>query len=70
MPYQYNSELPQSIQQALSEKQQDIYREAFNNAWKDYKSSNEGEITHNIEESAHSVAWAAVKDWSEVKEIG
>lgn len=60
MPYQNNSELPDTIRKNLPEPAQHIYREAFNNAWDQYSSARGREITHNIEESAHSVAWAAV----------
>ena len=62
MPYKSNSELPETIRKNLPKPAQDVYREAFNNAWDQYSSPQGREITHNLEESAHSVAWAAVKE--------
>ena len=55
MPYHENSELPPAVQNHLPPRAQDIYREAFNNAWQQYARS----ARH--EEIAHRVAWAAVK---------
>jgi cation transport regulator ChaB len=37
MPHQNNSELPGTVKENLPEHRQDIYREAFNNAWEQYK---------------------------------
>lgn len=68
MAYKNNSELPESIREHLPPRAQDIYREAFNNAWDQYSSPRGREITHNIEESAHSVAWAAVQEKYEKQE--
>lgn len=62
MPYKNNGELPDTIRKNLPKSAQDLYREAFNNAWHDYSSTDGSEITHNLEESAHSVAWATVKN--------
>lgn len=62
MPYQKNSDLPVAVQHALPSHAQDIYREAFNHAWEEYKSA---EKKHDPEESresvSHKVAWSAVK---------
>jgi len=52
MPYASNDDLPPPIRQHLPEHAQDIFRAAFNNAWSRYRGS---------EETAHRVAWAAVK---------
>jgi cation transport regulator len=52
MPYRKNSELPPGVKDHLPPHAQDIYRESFNAAWDEYKSH---------EETAHKVAWAAVK---------
>ena len=52
MPYARNDDLPASVRSHLPEHAQDIYREAFNHAWRQYG----GE-----EATAHRVAWAAVK---------
>lgn len=51
MPYKSKSDLPDSVKRNLPDHAQDIYKEAFNSAEKQY-----GE-----EERAHRVAWAAVK---------
>ena len=57
MPYARNSDLPQSVRAHLPPRAQDIYREAFNHAWKEYSDREPG----RLEEIAHRVAWAAVK---------
>ena len=51
MPYSKNSELPESIRNALPPAAQTMFRKAFNNAHKQYRS----------EQRAFMVAWAAVK---------
>jgi cation transport regulator len=61
MPYQQTSELPDSVKNALPPHAQDIYKEAFNNAWTEYKSSKDRRGDSDREETAHRVAWAAVK---------
>lgn len=51
MPYPTNADLPPPLRRVLPEHAQDIYRAAFNIAWDEY----------GDEETAHRVAWAAVK---------
>lgn len=51
MPYNSNSELPDPVKNNLPEHAQTIYREAFNNALKQYGN----------EPQAHKVAWGSVK---------
>jgi len=51
MPYDTNDDLPPAVKNHLPAHAQDIFREAFNNAWQEY----------GVEESAFRVAWAAVK---------
>jgi len=41
MPYKTNCELPKMVRENLPEHGQDIYREAFNSAWEEYKESSE-----------------------------
>jgi cation transport regulator len=36
MPYQHNSDLPDSVRSNLPEHGQEIYRRAFNSAWDQY----------------------------------
>lgn len=57
MPYLSNDDLPSSIRKRLPEHAQDIFREAFNNAWRTYGMRE----PYRREEIAHRVAWAAVK---------
>ena len=53
MPYESNQDLPPSIRRALPQHAQDIYRAAFNSAWRQYQGGGEA--------IAHRVAWSAVK---------
>jgi len=55
MPYATNADLPPSVRGHLPAHAQDIYREAFNAAWRRYDAS------FRREEIAHRIAWAAVK---------
>ena len=55
MPYRANSELPPSVRSHLPDHAQDIYREAFNNAYR----AHAGEADR--EQRAHMIAWSAVK---------
>lgn len=61
MPYRTNSELPKSVTNVLPEHAQVIYREAFNNAYEQYRDPKERRDDADQEEVAHRVAWAAVK---------
>jgi cation transport regulator len=56
MPYASNDDLPPSVRAHLPPHAQDIYRAAFNSAWRQYERGN-----RPVEEIAHRVAWAAVK---------
>ncbi|MBP2171133.1 cation transport regulator [Erwinia toletana] len=61
MPYQTKSELPESVKNVLPAHAQEIYKEAFNSAWQQYKDKQERRGDESREEVAHKVAWAAVK---------
>jgi cation transport regulator len=61
MPYRSNQELPPSVKNSLPAHAQDIYREAFDNAWKEYAEASKRRGQESREEVAHKVAWAAVK---------
>ncbi len=61
MPYQSVKELPESVRENLPEHAQEIYREAFNNAWDQYANPKDRRGDASREETAHKVAWAAVK---------
>lgn len=57
MPYATNDDLPPSIRRSLPPHAQEIFRAAFNAAWRQYGA----EQPERREEIAHRVAWAAVK---------
>lgn len=61
MPYKHNSELPKGVRNNLPSHAQDIYREAFNNAWEQYKSPDKRKLGGTRDEAAHRVAWSAVE---------
>ena len=61
MPYRTNSELPKSVTHVLPQHAQAMYREAFNNAYEEYRDPKERRNNATQEEVAHRVAWAAVK---------
>ncbi|MGD8174832.1 ChaB family protein [Marinimicrobium sp. ARAG 43.8] len=62
MPYQRNSELPKGVRDNVPSHGQEIYRKAFNAAWEEYKDSEDRRGDASREETAHRVAWAAVKN--------
>lgn len=62
MPYSSNSELPESVRGVLPEHALAIYRKAYNNAHEQYKDPEERRGDASREETAHRVAWAAVKN--------
>lgn len=61
MPYKKISELPDSVRDNLPEHAQEIYLEAFNSAWDQYDEPEERRGGASREETAHKVAWSAVK---------
>lgn len=61
MPYHSNAELPDSVKDNLPKHAQDIYREAFNSALDQYSDPEERRGDKSQEETAHQVAWNAVK---------
>ena len=61
MPYDSISELPKSVRDNLPKGAQQIYREVFNDAWKQYADPGERRRGASREETAHKVAWSAVK---------
>lgn len=70
MPYDSNKELPESVKDSLPEHGQAIYREAFNSAWEQYEDSKDRQGDRSREETAHAVAWSAVKNVYEKKDTG
>ncbi len=61
MPYKKISDLPDSVRDNLPEHAQEIYMEAFNSAWDQYDEPEERRGDASREETAHKVAWSAVK---------
>jgi cation transport regulator len=70
MPYKKVSELPDSVRDNLPEHAQDIYKEAYNSAWDEYKDAEDRRGDASREETAHRVAWGAVKNKYEKGENG
>ncbi len=68
MPYTQNSQLPDGVKDNLPGAAQDIYREAYNRAWEDYSDPEDRRGDASREETAHRVAWAAVKKKYEKKD--
>ena len=61
MPYERNADLPAAVRRSLPSEAQTIYRKAFNNAWNQYRERKKRRGGASREETAHKVAWAAVK---------
>ena len=61
MPYQSISEFPDTLRDHVPKQQQEIYMEAFNSAWDEYREEGERRGDESREEVAHKVAWSAVK---------
>ncbi|MCB2208046.1 MAG: ChaB family protein [Bacteroidetes bacterium] len=62
MPYKNLSDLPEQVKNVLPVHGQEIYRAAYNNAWDEYKKASDRKDGNSREETAHKVAWAAVKN--------
>lgn len=62
MPYDSLKELPDSVRDNLPKHAQEIYQEAYNSAWEQYKDPEDRRGDASREETAHRVAWSAVKD--------
>lgn len=61
MPYKSINELPESVGNVLPKHAQEIYKEAFNSAYEQYDEPEERRGDASQEETAHRVAWSAVK---------
>ena len=55
MPYATNEDLPNPVRHNLPQYAQQIYRKAFNSAWRHYP------LDARREEIARRIAWSAVK---------
>ena len=65
MPYKTTKELPENVTNVLPAHAQEIYKEAFNNAYNEYKKAEGRRGGDDRETVAHKVAWAAVKNMYE-----
>ncbi len=61
MPYDTLGDLPESVRNVLPTHAQEIYRAAFSHAWDTYQNPADRRGDASQEETAHKVAWAAVK---------
>ncbi|MEA1065181.1 putative cation transport regulator ChaB [Erwinia sp. HR93] len=61
MPYRSTQQLPDGVKHVLPAHAQEIYKEAFNSAWEEYKDKSARRDDASREETAHRVAWGAVK---------
>lgn len=66
MPYATLADLPESVREHLPPHAQEIYRAAFNAAWRLYRKREPG----RIDEIARRVAWSAVKKRYRKKGVG
>jgi cation transport regulator len=61
MPKESKEGLPESVKQVLPPHAQRIYQQAHDNALEQYKNPEDRRGDASLEETAHKVAWAAVK---------
>lgn len=61
MPYEKLNDLPENVKNVLPKHAQEIYQAAYNNAWDEYKKAEDRRDDSSREETAHKVAWSAVK---------
>lgn len=62
MPYDNIEELPGTVRGPLPEKAQEIFKEAFNDAWDRYEDPSRRKGGDSRETVAMKVAWSAVKN--------
>jgi cation transport regulator len=62
MLYNEVKELPESVKSVLPKHAQEIYLAAFNNAWEEYSDPGDRQGENSREETAHKIAWSAVKN--------
>jgi cation transport regulator len=61
VPYSSIEDLPAGVRDNVPKHAQAIYKEAFNSAWDEYEDPDDRRGDASREETAHRVAWAAVK---------
>ena len=62
MPYDNKKDLPEDVRDALPTGAQEIYKAAFNSAWEQYADPEDRRGDQSREETAHQIAWSAVKN--------
>ncbi len=62
------ADLPENVKNILPQHAQEIYKEAHNHALEQYKDPKKRRGDASLEETAHKVAWAAVKEKYEKNE--
>jgi cation transport regulator len=70
MPYDRINELPDRVKDNLPKHAQEIYMSAYNSAWEQYADPEERRGDRSREETAHAVAWSAVKKTYEQDDEG
>ena len=70
MPYDKKSDLPEQVQDNLPSHAEKIFKEAYNNAYEQYKNPDDRDGDDSREEVAFKVAWSAVKQKYEKNENG
>ncbi len=61
MPYERITSLPDGVKNNLPKHAQEIYKEAYNSAWNEYKNPQDRRWDSSREEVSHRVAWSAVE---------
>ncbi len=71
MPYDDITALPARVRNNLPEHAQEIFRNAHNNAYEQYKNPKKRKGNASLEEIANRVAWSAVKkEYTKDKKTG
>lgn len=70
MVYKRINQLPDSVKDNLPKHAEEIYKEAFNSAYEEYKDPEKRRGSESREEVSHKVAWSAVKKVYEKGENG
>lgn len=68
MPYKRIDQLPDAVRDNLPKHAQEIYKEAYNSAEDEYQDPEKRRGNESLEETAHRVAWSAVKQKYEKKD--
>jgi len=68
MPKDRKQDIPESVKNVLPRHAEEIYLEAYKHALEQYKDPQKRRGNASLEETAHRVAWAAVKQKYEKNE--